>query len=949
MSERIVIRGAREHNLRNIDLEIPRDALVVITGLSGSGKSSLAFDTIYAEGQRRYVESLSAYARQFLDQMEKPDVDSIEGLSPAISIEQRTTSRNPRSTVGTVTEVYDFLRLLYATVGHPHCIDCGREIASQSSSQIAEQILKLPRRTRVDVLAPVVSGRKGEYRKEISEWRRRWARARIDGEDTELTADIKMSRNQRHDIDVIIDRLTIRPGAEKRLLDAVDTALGLASGTVIVRSAGAGKSAKTKESVYSTRFACSRCGTSYPELSPRLFSFNSPQGACKGCNGIGKSSSLDPDLVVTEFGKAVEDGAIRPWGKRLLEKYKWATEGIYNATGTAPGTAFGKLPARAQQMFLHGSDQEKLVSAKPRRAQRAGRAARARTFAGILPILERRYRESESEWVRGELERFMTERPCTDCGGRRLRPEALAVTVGDDPIDQLCSMPVADTLESLRALKLSRREQTIAKLVLKEITERLEFLTEVGLGYLSLERPSASLSGGEAQRVRLATQIGAGLSGVLYVLDEPSIGLHSRDHRRLLGSLRRLSDAGNTVVVVEHDADTIKSADHVVDMGPGAGIEGGDVVAVGSPAEIMADELSLTGSFLAGRETIAVPRKRRKGSGRALVVKGARHNNLCDLDVEFPLGRMVCVTGVSGSGKSSLVIDTLYAGLARELHNAEKPVGELDALEGIEHVDKVIDIDQSPIGRTPRSNAATYTGLFSDVRDIFTQTPEARMRGYAAGRFSFNVKGGRCETCGGDGMSRIEMHFLPDIYVTCDVCQGRRYNRETLEVRYKGKTIADVLDLTVAEALEFLDPIPSAKRKLETMASVGLGYIGLGQPATTLSGGEAQRIKLARELARKATGQTVYVLDEPTTGLHFADVRRLLDVLARLVDAGNTVVVIEHHLDVIKSADWVIDLGPEGGSGGGGLVVAGTPEQVARHQGSHTGLFLANEAAGMAA
>ncbi len=938
MNECIVIRGAREHNLRNIDVDIPRDALVVITGLSGSGKSSLAFDTIYAEGQRRYVESLSAYARQFLDQMEKPDVDSIEGLSPAISIEQRTTSRNPRSTVGTVTEVYDFLRLLYATVGHPHCIECGRAIASQNSSQITGQILKLPRRTRVDVLAPVVAGRKGEYRKEISEWRRRWARARIDGEDTELTADIKLSRSQRHDIDIIIDRLTIRPGAERRLSDAVEQALSLASGTVVVRSVTAAKSAKTKESTYSTRFACSRCGTSCPELSPRLFSFNSPQGACKACSGVGKSTTLDPGLVVTEAGKAVEDGAIGPWGKRLIEKYKWAAEGIYSATGVKAGTPFGKLPERARRMFLEGSGEDKLLPARPRRA---GRTPRARQFAGILPILDRRYRESESEWVRGELERFMAERPCGGCGGRRLRPEALAVTVGDNAIDRLCEMPAAEALESLRGLKLSRREQTVAKLVLKEITERLEFMTEVGLGYLSLDRPSASLSGGEAQRVRLATQIGAGLSGVLYVLDEPSIGLHPRDHRRLLGSLRRLTDAGNTVLVVEHDADTIQSADHVLDMGPGAGIEGGGVVASGSPDEIMADEASLTGSFLAGRETIAVPAKRRKGNGSSLLVRGASHNNLRDLTAEFPLGRMVCVTGVSGSGKSSLVVDTLYAALASRLHGASAAVGKLTALEGVEQIDKVIEIDQSPIGRTPRSNAATYTGLFADVRELFTQTPEARIRGYSAGRFSFNVKGGRCEACGGDGMSRIEMHFLPDIYVTCDVCQGRRYNRETLEVRYKGKTIADVLDLTVAEALEFLDPIPSAKRKLATMASVGLDYVSLGQPATTLSGGEAQRIKLARELARKATGKTVYVLDEPTTGLHFADVRRLLGVLSRLVDAGNTVIIIEHHLDVIKSADWVIDLGPEGGSGGGAVVVAGTPEEVAAHAGSHTGRFLA--------
>jgi len=951
MSDRIVVKGAREHNLRDIDVTLPRNKLVVITGLSGSGKSSLAFDTIYAEGQRRYVESLSAYARQFLDQIEKPDVDSIEGLSPAISIEQKTISRNPRSTVGTATEIYDYLRLLYATVGRPHCYKCGREISSQSISQIVDQVMKLEPKSRVEVLAPVIRGRKGEYRRELSDLRKQgFVRARIDGESLDLAADIKLAKHVQHTIEVSVDRLIMRSGVEKRLADSLEIALRLADDTVTIVNRPPGSGSRTSERGYSRKFACSDCSVSYPEISPRLFSFNSPHGACTECSGIGKSTAFDPDLLVTDASLSVGAGAIGPWGKRLATKYARSIAKVCAFYDVAASTPFGEMPTDLRGSILygpsHGADRDddgEGADAAPARPRPDGRS-----FRGIVPILDKRYRESESDWVRGELEKFMSEKICPLCDGRRLRPEAGNILVGDHGIHQVVAMPVDRALEFLASLKVSRREQEIAKLVLREIIERLEFMTNVGVGYLSLDRPTGTLSGGEAQRIRLATQIGAGLSGVLYVLDEPSIGLHPRDNARLLESLRRLTDSGNTVLVVEHDADTILSADHVIDMGPGAGVAGGVVVSHGTPAQVTHDSASLTGGFLSGREHIPVPPRRRAGKPGSLRMRGAAHNNLKGIDVEIPLGKITCVTGVSGSGKSSLIVDTLYAELAARLHGAKGEVGEIGAIEGVDALDKVIDIDQAAIGRTPRSNPATYTGLFTDVRDLFAMLPESRMRGYAAGRFSFNVKGGRCEACGGDGLIRVEMHFLPDIYVLCDVCGGRRYNNETLAVRYKGKNIADVLDLTVGEALEFLSSIPSARRKLETLSSVGLDYLQIGQAATTLSGGEAQRIKLAKELSRKATGRTAYILDEPTTGLHFADVKKLLEVLGMLADAGNTVVIIEHHIDVIKTADWVVDLGPEGGEAGGHLVVAGSPEKVARCEASHTGRFLAS-AMGLAA
>ena len=929
MSDSIVIRGARQHNLKNINLTIPRDRFVVITGLSGSGKSSLAFDTIYAEGQRRYVESLSAYARQFLEQMEKPDVDSIEGLSPAISIEQKTTTKSPRSTVGTMTEVYDYLRLLYATIGRPHCWQCGREISSQTVAQIAARIGEFPQRSKVDVLAPIVRGRKGEYKKELADLRKQgFLRVRVDGVMHDLAGEVTMARTQHHTIEVLVDRIVLRPGVEKRMTDSIGMALRLAEQSIV--ATWTTPDGETGEENFSQRFACATCGISFAELSPRTFSFNSPHGACKECNGIGRTASFDPERLIKDAEVAVEDGALAGWNRRLADKYEWAIKAIVKEHGATPATAWSALPEEARQMILYGSGDRRLPMGK----------GVLRAFTGVIPLLTRRYKESESEWVRSELEPYMSEKSCESCGGRRLRKEALSVFVGGSSIADLVALPLDEAVAFLEGLKLTKREQEVAKLVMREITERLHFLLNVGLSYLTLERATGSLSGGESQRIRLATQIGAGLTGVLYVLDEPSIGLHQRDNARLLASLRDLTDRGNSVLVVEHDADTMMAADHLIDLGPGAAKLGGHVVAQGTCQEVMAVPESLTGRFLSGAEVIEVPRKRRKGSGESIVVRGARHHNLQGIDVAVPLGCLTCITGVSGSGKSSLVVDTLYASLAKRLHGAGLDVGAHDHIEGIEAIDKVIDIDQTPIGRTPRSNPATYTGLFTDIRDLFAMTPEARMRGYAPGRFSFNVEGGRCESCGGDGMIRIEMHFLPDVYVLCDVCQGRRYNRETLEVRYKGKSIADVLDMTVAEALEFLSPIPAARRKLETMASVGLDYVHLGQAATTLSGGEAQRIKLSKELARRSTGRTLYILDEPTTGLHFADVRRLIEVMGMLADAGNTVVVIEHHLDVVKTADWVIDLGPEGGSGGGRLVVAGTPEKVAACAASHTGRFL---------
>jgi excinuclease ABC subunit A len=867
--------------------------------------------------------------------MEKTHVDYNEGLSPAISIEQKSTSRNPRSTVGTVTEVYDYLRLLFATVGKPHCFNCGKGIASQSASQIADRVMKLPAKSRVEILAPVVRGRKGEYRRELADLRKQgFVRVRIDGETMELSGDVRLSRNVNHEIEVVVDRLLMRSGIDKRLSDSLEVALKLADDTVIVASRPPGTGSHWSEETFSRKFACADCGVSYPEITPRMFSFNSPHGACPDCNGVGKSTAFDPTLLIADAKLAVSKGAIAPWGKRLTTKYALPITKICEAFGATASTAYEDLPEGARELILHGPAGGDAPTTAP------GGLARGRRFPGILPLLMRRYRESESDFVRTDLERFMSEMVCETCEGKRLRREAYHVLVSKTPIHEISGLPVGAALERLRGLKLGRKEQEIAKLVLREIIERLEFMIDVGLGYLSLDRPTGTLSGGESQRIRLATQIGAGLSGVLYVLDEPSIGLHPRDNHRLLESLRKLTDSGNSVIVVEHDADTILAADYVVDMGPGAGVTGGHIVSSGTPADVMQDAASLTGGYLVGRESIPVPADRKTGAGQCLTIRGATHHNLKDVTVEIPLGRMTCVTGVSGSGKSSLVVDTLHAALANQLHGASHEVGTAESVEGIDQVDKVIDIDQAPIGRTPRSNPATYTGLFTDIRDLFAMLPESRMRGYTAGRFSFNVKGGRCDACNGDGMLRIGMHFLPDIYVLCDVCGGRRYNRETLQVHYKGKNIADVLEMTVGEAKEFLSSIPSAKRKLDMVSSVGLDYVHLGQSATTLSGGEAQRIKLAKELARRATGKTVYILDEPTTGLHFADVKNLLEVLGRLVEAGNTVIDIEHHIDVIKTADYVIDIGPEGGDQGGEVVVAGTPEEVAACSESHTGRFL---------
>ncbi len=943
MADQIVIRGAREHNLRDIDVTIPRNSMVVLTGLSGSGKSSLAFDTIYAEGQRRYVESLSAYARQFMDQAEKPDVDSIEGLSPSVAIEQKTSGRNPRSTVGTVTEVYDFMRLLFANVGRPFCYGCDREISAQSVGQIVDRVMALPLRTRIEVLAPVVRDRKGEYRKELADLRRRgFVRARIDGEMVELDPGLKLARQQRHTIEVVVDRLIARKGIEQRLTDSVEVALRLADGNLVVRSSKKSDD-KSDTHGFSQRHACSYCDLSWPEVVPRMFSFNSPQGACPSCNGLGRATRIDLDKLIADPTVSLANGALPAWNKRLLKKYASSIRSITAHFGSDASTPFGQLPDEAREMLLTGSAGVAIHSITA--AGKTG-VRPMRSFPGIVPIIERRYRESESDFVRSELERYMSENSCEDCGGTRLRIEARHVRIGGKGIHEVCAMSISDAQSFFSSLKLTAAERRIAKIVLREVEERLAFMADVGLVYLSLDRAAATLSGGESQRIRLATQIGAGLSGVLYVLDEPSIGLHPRDNSRLLKSLRGLTEAGNSVIVVEHDADTIVAADHVIDMGPGAGRLGGTIVAEGTAEELKQNDNSLTGAYLAGREVIALPDVRRPGNGKKLRLLGASANNLDEVDVEFPLGTFTCVTGVSGSGKSSLVIDTLHAELSRRLHNYQGEVGAMKKLEGVEAIDKVIDIDQAPIGRSPRSNPSTYTGLFSDIRTLFAGVPEARMRGYEIGRFSFNVKGGRCEACAGDGLRRVEMHFLPDVFVTCDVCSGKRYNRETLQIRYKGRTVANVLDMTVAEALEFFEAVPTARRKLETLAAVGLDYVHLGQPANTLSGGEAQRIKLAKELARAATGSTFYILDEPTTGLHFADVRKLLEVLNRLVEAGNTVVVIEHHVDVIKTADHVIDMGPDGGDGGGRVVVAGTPEQVVACSESYTGKCLAQAGVG---
>jgi excinuclease ABC subunit A len=930
MADRIIIKGAREHNLKNIDLEIPRDKLVVITGLSGSGKSSLAFDTIYAEGQRRYVESLSAYARQFLEQMEKPDIDSIEGLSPAISIEQKTSSRNPRSTVATITEIYDYLRLLFARVGHAFCYKCGREITQQSVQQIVDRIMAWPEGTRIHVLAPIVRDRKGEYRKELGDLRRAgFVRVKADGELRELGEEITLNKNRRHTIEVIVDRLAIRRGIEKRLSDSLEIAFKYGQDLLKIERLD-GKDGG--EIYFSQRFACVECGISYPEITPRMFSFNSPHGACPSCSGIGSIMYFDPELVVPNDDLSISDGAIAPWATMTyVQPVLESLAAHYDFSLEQP---WKTIPVKVRKAILQGSDNEEIEF------NHRHRHDYARPFEGVLAWLDRRYRETESESIREVLEAYMNMRPCPACEGTRLKKESLFVRFNGKSISQVTAMSVKGAIAFFTEPRLGAQEAEIAGLILKEIRERLRFLADVGLDYLTLDRTSGSLSGGEGQRIRLATQIGSSLVGVLYILDEPSIGLHQRDNQRLLATLKRLRDVGNSVLVVEHDRETMLQADHIIDMGPGAGLQGGYVVAEGTPQQVMRNPASLTGRYLSAELEIPVPARRRPIGARWLTIKGARENNLRDIAVSFPLGVVICVTGVSGSGKSSLVLDTLYRALAQKLNRSRERCGAYRSIEGLEQLDKVIHVDQSPIGRTPRSNPATYTGLFTHIRELFAQLPEGRMRGYGPGRFSFNVKGGRCEACQGDGIIRIEMHFLPDVYVTCEVCAGKRYNRDTLEIQYKGKNIADVLNMTVTDALEFLGSVPPIRQKLETLRDVGLDYIHLGQPATTLSGGEAQRIKLAKELARRATGRTLYILDEPTTGLHFDDIKKLLVVLGRLADTGNTVIVIEHNLDVVKTADYIIDLGPEGGDRGGEVITKGTPEEVAAAAGSYTGEFL---------
>ncbi len=932
--DKIVVHGAREHNLKNIDVTIPRDKLVVLTGLSGSGKSSLAFDTIYAEGQRRYVESLSSYARMFLGQMEKPDVDMIDGLSPAISIDQKTTSKNPRSTVGTVTEIYDYLRLLYARIGIPHCPICGREIKQQTIDQIVDQVLSLPEKTRIQVLAPVVRGRKGEHVKEFEAARRSgFVRARVDGLVYDLNEKIQLEKNRKHTIEIIVDRLVIKPDIHSRLADSIETASGLTGGVVIINVIDG------EDITFSQNYACPEHGVSVEELTPRMFSFNNPFGACKKCTGLGVFMKIDPELIIPDKRLSIKKGGLKASG--------WAMEGSTIAAMYMKGlaehyhfsldTPLGELPEEIIDILLYGTKGEKI---RLRRESEYGSGSYTAPFEGVINNLERRFRETSSSWIKEEIEAYMSAVPCDECHGQRLSPESLAVTVGGINISAFCDKSVTEALEFVNSLELNDREKMIAAPILKEIKSRLGFLQSVGLEYLTLSRASGTLSGGESQRIRLATQIGSSLMGVLYILDEPSIGLHQRDNHKLLNTLKNLRDLGNTVIVVEHDEDTMREADFLVDIGPGAGVHGGEVVFAGPPQEIESCEASLTGQYLSGRRKVEVPKKRRKGNGKFLEIRGAQQNNLKNVNVKIPLGEFVCVTGVSGSGKSSLINEILYKKLAAELNRAHAHPGKHKEIRGLEHLDKVIQIDQSPIGRTPRSNPATYTGLFNDIRELFASTQDAKMRGFNASRFSFNVKGGRCEACQGDGIIRIEMHFLPDVYVPCDVCKGHRYNRETLEVKYKGKSIYDVLEMTVEEALDFFRDIPKLARKLQTVYDVGLGYVKVGQPATTLSGGEAQRVKLATELSKRSTGRTIYILDEPTTGLHIADVHRLIDVLQRLVDGGNTVVVIEHNLDLIKTADHIIDLGPEGGNRGGTIVAQGTPEQVARVEGSYTGQYL---------
>ena len=928
---KIIIKGCRQHNLKNIDLEIPRDKLVVITGLSGSGKSSLAFDTIYAEGQRRYVESLSAYARQFLGQMDKPDVDSIDGLSPAIAIEQKTTSKNPRSTVGTVTEVYDYLRLLYARIGKPYCYKCGREIAAQTVQQITDAVMALPKETRIQILAPIVRGRKGEYKKELmAAGASGYVRARIDGVIKELSEPISMDKKKKHDIEIVIDRLVIKPGVERRLAESIETALRQAEGLVLINLVD-----QKKDQLYSEKLACLVDNISYPEIAPNSFSFNSPQGACPTCDGLGGLLEFDPDLIVPNPNLSLREGAIKPWAKRTSYQYFQMLDSLAQNCGFNVNTPFKELKSAQQKMLLFGTGELGAKTASGRVAKDVA----CKPFDGIVSTLKQRYDETDSFATQWELEQYMSYQTCPDCNGSRLRKESLAIKVAGLTISEVTRMSIKQALVFFNELVLTEKETTIAQRILKEIRERLGFMVHVGLDYLTLDRSSATLSGGEGQRIRLATQIGSSLVGVLYILDEPSIGLHQRDNRRLLDTLFRLRDLGNTVLVVEHDEETIRSADHVIDMGPGAGVHGGEIVAQGTPEAIKKVEQSLTGQYLLGKAFIQVP-ENRKSFEKSISVVSAIENNLRNITVQFPLGVLTCVTGVSGSGKSTLVVDILYRALAQRLYRSTERAGKHKDIKGLEHIDKVIDIDQSPIGRTPRSNPATYTGVFGPVRDLFAQLPESRVRGYKPGRYSFNVKGGRCEACEGDGLIKIEMHFLPDVYVTCDVCHGTRYNRETLDIKYKGKNIAEVLAMTVEQAFDFFQNVPPVRSKLQTLLDVGLGYITLGQSATTLSGGESQRVKLSKELSRRATGRTLYILDEPTTGLHFADTQKLLDMLNQLVDTGNTVVVIEHNLDVIKTADWIIDLGPEGGDRGGQIVAQGTPEDIARVKESYTGQFL---------
>ncbi|MDY6968018.1 MAG: excinuclease ABC subunit UvrA [Spirochaetota bacterium] len=926
----ISIRGAREHNLKNISINIPRDKLIVITGLSGSGKSSLAFDTIYAEGQRRYVESLSAYARQFLGLKEKPDVDSIDGLSPAISIEQKSIHRNPRSTVGTVTEIYDYLRLLFARVGVPYCYKCGKRIVSQSVDQIVEAIITLKHNMKIQILSPIVRGRKGAHEDKLNDARKSgFVRVRIDGEILNLDEDIKLKKNIKHDIDIIVDRIVLKEGIRSRLAESIETALDIGDGMLVVIL-------DNEEKLFSARLSCPDCGVSISDLSPRMFSFNSPYGACERCSGLGFIMRFSPELLVSDPDKSLYDGVLQVWGKSTSYWYREQIATLQETLGFDAHLSWEKLPQRIKDIILYGTRGVK-INYNIKREQ--GEYKFSREFEGVIPNLERRYRETKSDGMREWMEGFMTNQPCDICGGRRLKAEALAVKVAERSIDDIARLSVKDAADFFKNIKLDYTGERIAAQILKEIGMRLSFLINVGVDYLTLERAAGTLSGGESQRIRLATQIGSSLSGVLYILDEPSIGLHQRDNRKLLDTLKALRDLGNTVIVVEHDEETINTSDYVIDLGPGAGLDGGYIVTEGAPEEIMEDENSLTGQFLSGKLSIALPESRRSPKGH-IKIFGAVENNLKKIDTKFPLGVFTCVTGVSGSGKSTLVVEILYKALSSLVMKSRIFPGRFDKISGIEEIDKVIDIDQSPIGRTPRSNPATYTNVFTPIRELFSKLPESRMRGYKPGRFSFNVTGGRCESCHGDGVNKIEMHFLPDIYITCDICKGKRYNHETLEVRYKGKNIFEILDMTVAEACSFFENIPGIHTKLETINSVGLGYIKLGQPATTLSGGEAQRVKLAAELSKRATGRTVYILDEPTTGLHFADIQKLLGVLNSLVDKGNTVIVIEHNLDVIKTADWIIDLGPEGGDDGGSVIAEGAPEEIAKEKRSYTGYYL---------